>query len=280
MLPKHMVDLPKITIFQKTVLDYYQKQGRHDLPWRQPETDGHFDPYKIMVSEIMLQQTQVPRVIPKFLAFTQRFGTVASLAQAPLSEVLKLWSGLGYNRRAKFLWQAARQIADEHAGELPSSKPVLITLPGIGVNTAGAITVYAHDRPEVFIETNIRTVFIHHFCADRQDVSDKQIAELVAAALPANDYRTWYWALMDYGTYLKQSVGNVSRQSKTFVKQSRFQGSKRQIRGQVLRLLGEGSHTKAQLVKHIADERLDAVLQDLTSEGLITRSGSAYSLPM
>ncbi|MBX6334506.1 A/G-specific adenine glycosylase, partial [Candidatus Saccharibacteria bacterium] len=194
--------------FQQTVWEYYRAHGRHGLPWRQCEPDGTLDPYKVLVSEIMLQQTQVPRVIPKFEAFIRQFTTVQALAAAPLSDVLKAWNGLGYNRRAKFLWQAAGMIVSDFGGRVPEAVSDLVKLPGIGHNTAGAVAAYSYNRPVVFIETNIRTVFIYHFFATEQQVADKAIADLVAKTLPDN-VRDWYWALMDYGTHLKQTVGNV-----------------------------------------------------------------------
>ncbi|HEV7455016.1 MAG TPA: hypothetical protein VGO07_07190 [Candidatus Saccharimonadales bacterium] len=266
-----------IETFQQTVLDYYREHGRHDLPWRLPEADGSFDPYKIVVSEIMLQQTQVQRVSPKFLDFTAHYPTFVALAAAPLGDVLKTWSGLGYNRRAKFLWQAARIVADDYRGELPSTASELVKLPGIGINTAGAVQAYAFNKPVVFIETNIRTVFIHHFFSGRQAVHDREISDLAAAALPDNA-RQWYWALMDYGTHLKQTVGNLSRSSAHYTKQSSFIGSKRQVRGAVLKLLGQKTATAQELARHIPDARLPDVLEELTQEHLITEHANYYTL--
>lgn len=265
--------------FQKTVWDFYKASGRHDLPWRQPEVDGSFDPYKILVSEVMLQQTQVARVIPKFRQFLEVFPTVAALSNASLGDALSEWSGLGYNRRAKFLWQAAKIIAEDYNGIVPSQRDQLIKLPGIGANTAGAILTYAHNQRAAFIETNVRTAFIYHFFAGERNITDSTLHDLVLATLPAKDYRLWFWALMDYGTYLKQTVGNLSVHSKTFAKQSAFKGSKRQIRGKVLKVLRQGKSTKAQLVKQIADDRLKIVLADLVKEGLITQIGDTYMLP-
>lgn len=266
-------------MFQKTVWDHYRLQGRHELPWRLPNADGSFDAYKITVSEIMLQQTQVPRVVPKFSEFITRFPDVQSLAAAPLGEVLACWSGLGYNRRAKFLWQTARTVARDFAGVMPDSRQELITLPGIGPNTAGAILVYAHNQPHIFIETNIRTVFIYHFFTLQQHVSDKSIAKLVEATLPAQNVREWYWALMDYGTYLKQSVGNLSRQSRHFTKQSQFEGSRRQVRGQVIKMLAQKDLPEEQLRQVIIDPRLPDVLSELVQEGLVERVDHTYMLP-
>lgn len=266
--------------FQQTVWDYYRTHGRHDLPWRLPDANGRFDPYKIMVSEIMLQQTQVPRVIPKFLQFLERFPSANALAEAPLGEVLSCWSGLGYNRRAKFLWQAAGNISRDHEGQVPTSRAELTKLPGIGPNTAGAILTYAYNQSEPFIETNIRTVFIHHFFADHQQaVSDAAIMEVVEKTLPSENPREWYWALMDYGTYLKQTVGNLSRRGKGFARQAQFEGSKRQIRGKVLRLLTSGGYTANQLDEAIVDERLAFVLDQLVAEGLVINREHVYRLP-
>ena len=263
--------------FQRAVWEYYRAHGRHDLSWRQFETDGALDPYKVLVSELMLQQTQVSRVIPKFEIFVRQFPTLESLSAASLADVLRAWNGLGYNRRAKFLWQAAQAVVRDYGGRLPDTSGELLKLPGVGINTAGAILAYAYNKPVVFVETNIRTVFIYHFFADTERVSDKDIADMVTKTLPDN-VREWYWALMDYGTYLKQAVGNVNKQSKHYAKQSTFHGSRRQIRGQVLRLLAAGNQTRDDLVGLVADERLLSILDDLTSEGLIAKRGKQYLL--
>lgn len=268
----------EMAAFQKTVWRYWRAHGRHDLPWRQPRLGGGFDPYAVLVSELMLQQTQVPRVLPKFAQFMRRFPTLAVLAEAPLAEVLRAWSGLGYNRRAKFLWQAARQIVREHGGRVPRTARELVRLPGIGPNTAGATLAYAFNQPAVYIETNVRSVFIHHFFAGDNAVSDARLKPLVAATRPAGQAREWYWALMDYGTWVKQQFGNVSRRSAAYAKQSAFQGSRRQIRGQVLRCLGAGPCAAPALAKQIPDERLAGVLADLEQEGFIQKDGLQYYL--
>lgn len=267
--------------FVSTVWEYYDKDGRHDLPWRQPSKDGVFDPYAIMVSEIMLQQTQVKRAIIKYDEFLSTFPTISSLSEAPLASVLKTWSGLGYNRRAKFLWQAAQDI---HAkGSFPQTVDLLVKLPGIGINTAGAIAAYAFNRPVFFIETNIRTVFIHHFFEDHDDITDKQLMPLIEAALEdalerGASPREWHWALMDYGTYIKQTIGNAARRSKTYTKQSKFEGSRRQIRGQVLRVLGQRPQRLLELQQLINDERLSGVLQTLENESFISFNDEHYHL--
>jgi A/G-specific adenine glycosylase len=268
----------EIAVFTETLWNYYAQHGRHDLPWRQAEPDGSFDPYKIMVSELMLQQTQVTRVLPKFNEFLMKFPTVSSLAQAPLSDVLLLWSGLGYNRRAKFLWQAAQTVQTDMQGEFPRSLEQLVALPGVGANTAGAILTYTFNEPVTFLETNIRTVYIHHFFADQTDVPDAAIVEWLTATLDREQPREFYWALMDYGTHLKQTVGNLSRRSKGYVKQSKFDGSRRQIRGQVMRLLSAGPATLNQLQAVITDKRLPEVMTALTQEGLIQSRNDHFSL--
>ena len=258
--------------FQQVILNYYACHGRHDLPWRQA-ISSRLDPYAILVSELMLQQTQVSRVIPKYENFLTDFPTVSSLAASPLGAVLTAWSGLGYNRRAKFLHQAAQRIVDEHGGQLPKTVTELRQLPGVGANTAGAIVAYAYDAPVIFIETNIRQVFIDHFFADQELVDDRQILALVEATLPASDYRVWYWALMDYGSHLKQISGNAARRSASYSRQTTFQGSLRQLRGQVIKRLTEQPQTLQQLQSALTDERLAAVVDTLVSEQLITKHG-------
>lgn len=268
--------------FQTQVWDYYSAHGRHDLPWRTPglkfQNGNQLDPYKIMVSEVMLQQTQVSRVIPKYLSFLEQFPDVETLATAELGDVLRAWSGLGYNRRAKFLHLAAQQVMSAYNGVFPQEAVELVALPGVGVNTAGAILAYAFDRPAVFLETNIRTVFFHHFFKDVADIPDRKLLELVRDTLPSEHPREWYWALMDYGTYLKATVGNLNKLSKTYVKQSTFQGSRRQLRGLILRQLSNSTLKMTDLTVLIPDERLGNVVADLLAEGLIHRQGEWLSL--
>lgn len=277
------MDTERIEEFQTTVWRYYDQHGRHNLPWRLADRDGQFDPYKIMVSEIMLQQTQVSRVMPKYLDFIKRFPTIKDLAGTSLAEVLMAWQGLGYNRRAKFLWQAAQHIMERHKGVFPRTVPELVSLPGIGTNTAGAIMAYAYDQPAVFVETNIRSIYIHYFFRGETSVSDKAVLELVHDSLPIDsNYRNWYWALMDYGVYLKQTVGNSARASKTYVRQAPFEGSRRQVRGAVIRVLGQthsdDTHTgydQAALQLSIPDPRLSEVIEDLVREELICYDGQS-----
>jgi A/G-specific adenine glycosylase len=258
--------------FQETIWDYYQRAAR-SMPWRDQPT-----PYFVLVSELMLQQTQVSRVLPKFQAFIKAFPNITSLSGANQAEVLAAWSGLGYNRRAKFLHQAAQKVCQDFGGILPDSLEALITLPGIGKNTAGAILTYAYNQPVLFIETNIRTVYFYHFFKDQESVSDSLVLHLLRQTMDAGHPREWYWALMDYGAYLKQTVGNNVQLSKHYVKQSKFSGSKRQIRGQVLKLLIAKPLRLDQLARHISDARLATVLKDLQREGLLYQQDQQYTV--
>lgn len=264
--------------FQDMVWKYYRADGRHNLPWRLPGTNGRFDPYEIMVSELMLQQTQVSRVIPKYRDFLRRFPTVRALAEAPLGEVLLAWSGLGYNRRAKFLHLAAREIVKDREGHFPATEAELLKLPGVGPGTAGAILAYAFNQPATFIETNVRTVYIHHFFNDETNIPDTTIRTLIEQTIDREVPREWYWALMDYGSYLKRSVGNLSRRSRSYATQSKFEGSLRQVRGQVLRALSNGPKQPIELRREISDKRLQQVIDDLLKEGLIRQQASKFSL--
>lgn len=272
------MDAQETRQFTALLRDSYNRHGRHDMPWRLPDAGGRFNPYKILVSELMLQQTQVSRVTPKYQAFMQQFPAVQDLAGAPLAEVLTAWSGLGYNRRAKFLWIAAQAVVNDHAGRFPETADELQKLPGVGSGTAGAIMAYAYNYPALFVETNIRTVYIHHFFADSTGVTDKQILELLELTLDKERPREFYWSLMDYGAYLKQTVGNLNALSNTYARQSTFQGSRRQIRGQVLRLLLRQPYTIAELTGIIDDERLAAVMEELQREQFVTRRVNTYYL--
>jgi A/G-specific adenine glycosylase len=269
--------LPKTeTQFIKTVWSFYTREGRHDLSWRKTA-----DPYRILVSEIMLQQTQVTRVVPKYMAFLQ-FPTTKKLAEASLGEVLVVWQGLGYNRRAKFLKQAAEAVMREHQGKWPKTLPELRALPGIGSYTAGAVMNFAYNEPVPLIETNIRTVYIHHFFHDKEGVSDADLMPIIEQSLDTKNPREWNWALMDYGAHLKETVGNLSKRSKHYTKQSTFKGSDRQIRGAILRELAKSSLTEAKLCKVLADiekERIKLQLAALLREELIDLRRSLYSLP-
>jgi A/G-specific adenine glycosylase len=266
----------QIFSFQRLIYNYYDKH-RRDLPWR--NTDN---PYHILVSEIMLQQTQVERVIEKYNLFLSRFPDVVSLAKATLKEVLEVWQGLGYNRRAISLMKLAGIIVSEYEGELPADAEELVKLPGIGRATAGCLLAFAFRKSSVFIETNIRRVFIHHFYQDREGVHDDEIMSLVEATLDRSNPRDWYYALMDYGSRLKKEIVNPNKKSAHYTRQAPFAGSDRKIRGTILKtLMGKTSLTEADIITNIGSEteRTKKILSALVKEGFIVRTGKIYHIP-
>ncbi len=265
-----------VTAFQKQVYRFYAEQGRK-LPWR--ETG---DPYRVLVSEVMLQQTQVERVIPKFNVFLTCFPTAAALAEAPLAELLSAWQGLGYNRRALNLQRAARMIAEQWNGVVPDDPILLQRLPGIGPYTAGAISTFASNRPNVFLETNIRAVLLHFFFADQNGISDKQLLPVADAVLDRENPRDWYNALMDYGSDLKRRFPNPSRRSRHHAVQSRFEGSDRQIRGAILRLLlaSSGMTTLALHTQlDVEADRFKWILEGMLKDGFLKQRGRKFLIP-
>jgi A/G-specific adenine glycosylase len=256
--------------FQTKIRNHYRDFGR-DLPWRREVT-----PYGVLVSEVMLQQTQVSRVLGRWQQWLDRFPGFERLAGAEVAEVLEEWQGMGYNRRALWLREAARRVVRDYDGALPHDPAVLVTLPGIGPNTAGSIAAFAYEAPVVFIETNIRRVFIYEFFGDQEGVSDAQLRPLIEAALDRESPREWYWALMDYGADLVKRIPNPNRRSKHYVRQSKFEGSVRQLRGEVLRRLLVGPKTLDGM--QITDERLGEVLRALEAEGFIEQTQGFYCL--
>ena len=259
--------------FQQTVWDHYHDNSR-GMPWRE-----NTEPYWIIVSEIMLQQTQAERVIPKFESFIEKFPSFEALAQASLGDVLKEWVGLGYNRRAKFLHEAAKRVVEYHQMELPQDLESLVALPGIGPNTAGAIQAYAFNLPVIYIETNIRAVFIHHFFPEAEVVDDSELMPLIEANLDHEHPREWYWALMDYGSHLKKAAANPSRRSKHHAKQSKFEGSDRQVRAAIVRELTNGPQTPESLLHIIDDKRVSKLISQLVEEGMIVQDSTEVRLP-
>jgi A/G-specific adenine glycosylase len=185
----------------------------------------------------MLQQTQTERVIPYYERWMKRWPCPAALAGASMEEALREWSGLGYNRRCKYIKNCAAVITVEMHGKVPETPEALLPLPGVGPSISGAVSCFAYNYPALFIETNIRSAVIHFFFPDRRDVRDREILPILEAALLREDPRRWYYALMDYGAALKKLVPNPNRRSAHYVKQSPFKGSFRQARGKVLRTL-------------------------------------------
>lgn len=285
----------RVEEFRREVMEFFREHGR-TFPWRETR-----DPYAVMVSEFMLQQTQTSRVTEKYAAWLERFPTVRSVAEAELSDVLSLWNGLGYNRRAKFLHEACKRICTEYGGIVPDDAEKLDALPGIGVYTARAICAFAFGKAEVFVETNICAVFIHCFFAGEAAdgdgggigtgrgagaaspaVPDSDILPLVEQTLDAEDPRTWYYALMDYGAHLKKTAANPSRKSASYARQSTFRGSLREARGAILRQL---SRQKGGLVlgdigagEGIDADRLEKAAAGLLAEGLIRKDRERYFL--
>ena len=263
--------------FRNLVLAHYEEHGRHDLPWRKLR-----DPYRILVSEVMLQQTQVERVIPFYEAFLESFPTIQALANAPLSRVLVRWQGLGYNRRAKMLHEAAKAMVKEHKGRMPRSVEALESLPGVGHYTARAVAAFAYNEDVVLVETNLRTAVIHHFFPGEEKVSDKEILSILEKALPMGDARRWYSALMDYGAFLKRSGVRVNAKSSAYAKQSGFRGSGREARGGILRALSEAPRNESYLSGILGLDRsgqVRAQLEKLLKEGLIEKKRNTYRLP-
>jgi A/G-specific adenine glycosylase len=241
------------------------------MPWRE---DPSF--YHVLVSELMLQQTQVDRVRTKFAEFMHAFPTIELLAQASLAEVLVVWQGLGYNRRAKYLHEAAKYVL---LHGIPDTQEELVKLPGVGNNTAGAILNYVYQVPTAYVETNIRTVYFHHYFADSQDVSDTELLKIVERTIDHESPREWFYALMDYGTYLKKSGSGRLDTSKHYKKQSKLQGSVREIRGEIIRILAGGPLSKDELMHKVTlDDRFEVAFSGLVKDGLVTQKSQHVRL--
>jgi A/G-specific adenine glycosylase len=267
--------MSKIESFISLVKRYYLDHKRA-LVWRDQIT-----PYGVFVSEVMLQQTQVPRVMVKFPEFTSRFPDFTSLAASPVKDVLAAWQGLGYNRRGLYLKRAAEIVTEQYRGILPENPVLIDELPGIGPATAASIVTYTYNKPTIFIETNVRRVYIHHFFSDSQEVSDAQLYPFVAETVDQENPREWYYALMDYGTYLAKTVPNPNRRSKHYVKQSAFEGSMRQIRGMILKLLiTQPALTEQNIVDSIQKEpeKVRTILFDMVKEGFLVQEKRSFRL--
>lgn len=264
-----------LAAFRETVWSHYRAH-RREMPWRDVD-----DPYAVLVSEVMLQQTQVGRVEPRYQRWMERFPTVDSLAAAPLAAVLEEWQGLGYNRRAVALKRAAEEVAERFGGVLPADPAELRKLPGIGPTTAAAVVNYAFQEATPFIETNVRAAVLHHFFADADDVPDRDLMPIVEATWDRADPRGWGYALMDYGTHLKRTMPNPSRRSRHHARQSRFEGSRRQKRARLLRavLAAPGGETGAFAAQAGIEPVLALeLLEQLAAEGFLARDGEHWSV--
>jgi A/G-specific adenine glycosylase len=274
-MKERILTTKEIKAFQGKIYGYYRLHGR-DFPWRRTT-----NPYNIVVSEIMLQQTQVERVRGKYLEFINAFPDFDSLSRASQKDVLAMWQGLGYNRRALALRRLAENVVSMHGGALPENVNDLSSLPGIGKTTAGAILAFAFNIPSVFIETNIRRVFIHEFFDGEEDVKDAEILPLVEATVDGENPREWYWALMDYGSMLKRNVENPNRRSAHYTRQAPFEGSDRWIRGLVVkRLLNHMPLSVERLAEEtgVGLDHLRRILAGLVNEGFIREDNGLYKI--
>lgn len=265
----------KITEFQALVLNYYKQSGRV-FSWRR-----NLVPYRIWVSEIMLQQTQTSRVEEKLPLFLKQFPNVKSLAESSQADILKIWVGLGYNRRALNLKRGAEYVRGELNGRLPQEVSELEKIPGIGHYTARAIATFAWGQKHTFVETNIRTVYFNHFFKNKENVTDKELLEMVEKTLPKENFREWYWALMDYGVELKRQGKGKNTKSRHYTKQSKFEGSDRQIRAAIVRFLTEHGDTEIEtLTKNLGFDidRTEKQIQKQIDEGMLFLEKGVLSL--
>lgn len=261
--------------FRVIIDNFYKTHGRR-FPWRRTR-----NPYHIFISEMMLQQTQVERVREKYPQFIRTFPDVAALAGSSLGKVLETWQGLGYNRRALFLHRTAQRLMEQHRGKFPQDYEALLELPGIGQSTAGAICAFAYNIPHVFIETNIRRVFLHFFFPGKKNVRDTEIIGLIEKTLDKKNPRRWYWALMDYGTYLKKTSANPNRRSAHYGRQSPFKGSNRQVRGAILKVLTqEPAGLEKKLIAQLPfdSEKIIENLKILAKEGFLKKKRGRLSI--
>ncbi len=264
-----------VAAFRQIIYGHFEKSGR-DFPWRRTH-----DPYEILVSEIMLQQTQVERVAQWYDRFLTAFPNLAALAQASVHAVLSAWQGLGYNRRALALHRLARRVVEEFGSQLPDSLEALRTLPGVGPATAGALAAFAFNQPAVFLETNIRRVFLHFFFPRATGVADKQLLPLVAQTLDTARPRPWYYALMDYGASLKAHAPNPNRRSAHYRPQSPFENSDRQIRSRILQMLLKDSPLPQERLEDAAGAkpaRVRRIIFQLVAEGFLEQREGLLSI--
>lgn len=247
------------------ILTHYKKHGRHDLIWRK-----NINAYRIIVSEIMLQQTQVSRVLPKFEQWMKQYPTLKILKTAQFKDILVLWQGLGYQRRAKALYELAQSYAS-----VPKTYEKLLDVRGVGSYTASAVCAFAYDTfTHPVLETNIRTALIEEFHQGEEEIHDGLLYEDLERLVKYPKVqkvgaRTWYYALMDYGAYLKQQNISHNKKSAHHVTQTPYKGSTRELRAKVLFALTHGEKLRG-------DARELEVLQSLQKEGYIEKRRTRY----
>jgi A/G-specific adenine glycosylase len=257
--------------FQQKILEFYQKNKR-DLPWRKTT-----DPYHILVSEFMLQQTQVSRVVEYYNKWMESWPTVNNLASEEYKNVLQSWMGLGYNRRAMYLHNTAKIIVKDFDSDVLNAVNHYENLPGIGLYTSKAIQIFAANADIATVDTNIRRILISEFDLN-ENISENDLFSLAQLCLPHGKSRDWHNALMDYGAmYLTSRKSGI----KPKTQQSRFKGSDRQIRGQILRLLLKEDHSFYELHHQIQvnDTRLTGILDKMIHEKTISKTNEKFHVP-
>lgn len=270
-----MPDPAKVAAFRVKVCAHYTGHGR-TMPWRET-----VDPWAILVSEIMLQQTQVARVLPAYERFLAAFPTPDALAAAPLQAVLREWKGLGYNRRAVALRRAAEEIVERHGGRVPADPDELRALPGVGPTTAAGVMAFAFGRPGLYVETNVRAALIHDFFPHSDDVRDRELEPVFDAVLDRENPRAWLYALMDYGAHLKRTLPNPSRRSAHYARQSPFEGSRRQKRSRLLQAVMAQPGLPAEELAAGFDIDIslaEELLSELEDEGFLRSVDGRYSI--
>lgn len=267
---------PSTQQFQRFILTWYRKNNRDYLPWRFTKRRP-VSPYEIFVSEIMLQQTQVARVLEKYPEFLKAFPTINHLAKAPLKKVLRVWQGMGYNRRARYIKEAAQEIVARFDAKVPEESALLRTLPGIGPYTAGAIACFAYNKPTIFLDTNIRKVFLRHFFKKQEGfknkrtvkIEDTKILSIAQRILYGKDPRKWHYALMDYGAVTLAKEKGLLERVKSYHKQSRFEGSTRYGRSQIMKYLLQYDHASEEELQALVPGEIKPLLLSLARDGLL-----------
>ena len=252
----------KIERLREKVFAFYRGNKRR-LPWRETT-----DRYAVLVSEIMLQQTQAERVVRKYLEWLRRFPDTRSLAGASLKEVLTYWSGLGYNARGQRLHRCAKIIVSDYAAQVPSSPEELICLPGIGVYTSRSIPIFADNRDIATVDTNIRRIYIHELGLT-ENIGAGELLNLAEAVLPHGKSRDWHNALMDYGALCLTGKKTGIR---PLTSQSKFEGSRRWYRGKIVKDLVRAEEMQLQELTERYGDKVGDILAELEKDGLVERS--------